>query len=413
MTYSPIPMIAFASSSRALNAARWLMIAMVVALLVSPPVANLAQLLLVLLVLASSELRGRAVRACRQPLVMGALVFYLVISIGVFYSIGSQSEALSMWEGWRKLLLLPLGVALYDEARWKLRFVQVLVGASTIGALLSYFGWFTHTAFPLPDPELGVVIRNHATQGMIFGVAAFAAATLALRPEGGTAARLVLGACALLLVANIALITSGRSGYIVLLACSLALVTGRLFYGRATVKSVLFAVGALGLVVALLATSSLARQRITQALDEMQTYEQEQTLTSMGLRMFFWKNTAVMIAERPLFGYGTGAFEEAYRRQIKGRSGMAGTVTGDPHNQFMKIAAEQGLAGLAVFLAFLAAALAQRPSTPYRLLGLGVLAAWCVTRLANSHFSTFSEGTFIYLWLGVLLANETSAYRTS
>ena len=37
-------------------------------------------------------------------------------------------------------------------------------------------------------------------------------------------------------------------------------------------------------------------------------------------------------------------------------------------------------------------------------LSVGVLLAWCGTSLFSSHFSTFTEGRFIYLWLGVLLA---------
>jgi len=403
-------MIASFSASRSLNAARWLIIVMLVALLFSPPVTNLAQLMLVLLVLASSELRSRVVCACRQPLARGALAFYIVLSIGVFYSIASWNDALSMWGGWRKLLMLPLAMALFDEPRWKLRFVHVLVGVSAVCALASYYGWLTHTLFPMPEPEFGIIIRNHATQGMIFGVAAFAAAALALHPGSSAAKRSLLGACALLLITNIALVTSGRSGYIVLLACSFVLVAGWLFTSRkVTAKTVLLAVGAFGLIVAILALSSPSRQRITQAIEEVQTYRQAQDVTSMGIRMFFWKNTIPMIKERPLFGYGTGAFKAAYQRQINGQAGVAATFTSDPHNQFLKIAAEHGLIGLAVFLIFLASTLTQRPSAPYRLLGLGVLAAWCATSLANSHFSTFSEGTFVYLWLGALLANEADS----
>jgi hypothetical protein len=54
----------------------------------------------------------------------------------------------------------------------------------------------------------------------------------------------------------------------------------------------------------------------------------------------------------------------------------------------------------------------QQPITfPYRILGLAVMIAWCVTSLANSHFTTFAEGTFIYLWLGSILAAEENPQR--
>jgi len=126
----------------------------------------------------------------------------------------------------------------------------------------------------------------------------------------------------------------------------------------------------------------------------------------MGIRMYFWKNTLELIKEKPLLGYGTGAFESAYREHISKQTGVAATITSDPHNQFLKIATEHGLFGLFVFFAFLASSLRQKSSAPYSMLGLGVLCAWMATSLANSHFSTFSEGIFIFTWIGVMLANE-------
>jgi hypothetical protein len=67
------------------------------------------------------------------------------------------------------------------------------------------------------------------------------------------------------------------------------------------------------------------------------------------------------------------------------------------------------LLGLGVFLALLAVLFRQRGAPPpYRLLALGVLAAWCATSLFNSHFSTFAEGRFIWLWVGACLAAAQS-----
>ena len=128
----------------------------------------------------------------------------------------------------------------------------------------------------------------------------------------------------------------------------------------------------------------------------------------MGIRMVFWKNTIQMLKNRPLLGYGTGAFKTGYQQQVANQSGVEATVTADPHNQFMKIVGEHGILGLAIFIGFLISAYQQRASRPYQLLGLGVLSAWIATSMANSHFSTFAEGSFIYIWLGAMLAKENS-----
>jgi hypothetical protein len=44
-------------------------------------------------------------------------------------------------------------------------------------------------------------------------------------------------------------------------------------------------------------------------------------------------------------------------------------------------------------------------------LGIGVLLAWCATSLFSSHFSTFTEGRFIYIWLGIMLASESNKMK--
>ena len=393
----------FVEDSRTLTTARWLIIAILVSLLFSPPLTNMAELLLVLLVCFSSELRVRVARACRQPMVIGALAFYVVLSIGVLYSMGNQSMALSMWGGWRKLLLLPLSVALFDNVRWKSRLAMTLVVVASVCALASWIGMLLDKGVYLYPP--GIIVRNHATQGMLFAVAAFTAATFAVRETAGRRGLLVVSA--LLLVANVVFVTPGRSGYVVLLVCGLIWAVWLLFADRRPSMRLALVILLVQIaVIVAMVLSPVARQRIEMGVKEMQTYQQARTETSMGVRMFFWKNTLEMIRERPVFGYGTGAFEDAYRHQVVNRSGVAATVTSDPHNQFLKIAAENGLTGLAVFIVFLLSALYQRPSNPYRVLGLGVLAAWCATSLFNSHFSTFSEGLFFYLWVGAMLAGE-------
>lgn len=400
-----------ATESRPLAAARLLVIGILLALMFSPPVANLLQVALVALVLACGELRSHLLRALRQPMVAAALALYLVTCIGVLYSLGSGAEARAMWAGWRKILLLPLAAALFFTPEAKLRLAYSFIAVATLCAIASFVGAGTGYVFPVPEKVPGIVVRNHATQGMLLAVAAFSAIVLCVFRRGlELRHRLVLVACALLLVGSVAVVTSGRSGYLVLLALAASLAVGAAARTRHPVRnSVVLGAGLLALTAALLASSPLARQRIDQAVQEMQSYTRSAELTSMGVRMFFWKNTLTMIERDPWFGTGTGGFEAGYRALVAGRPGVAGTVTSDPHNQYLKIAAEHGLVGMAVFLAFLLSAFVQRTTLMFRVMGLGVLLAWCATSLANSHFSTFAEGSFIYLWLGAMLARDDQA----
>lgn len=394
---------------RALQAARLLVIACVIGLMFSPALANTAELVLFILMLGVGALRRRLWLALRQPLVTGALAFYAVMLLGLTYTAADWPVAFGMLHGWRKILLLPIAVALFDEVRSKLALLQVFVGIAAGAALVSFGGAILGSgpAIGATDLAIGIVVRNHAAQGMLFAAAAFGAAALVLMETGRR--RWGWAALALLLVANVVLVTPGRSGYIVLLASTATLGMGWVVIRYGSAWRALAAGGVLAtLLLGALLASPVARERIDLAVNEVVDYRQAREITSMGIRMHFWRNAVSLIEQRPFIGWGTGSYGPVYEREVAGREGIAGVVTNDPHNQFLKIAAEHGLLGLGVFLGFLLMALRQRPRAEFRMLGLGVLGAWCATSLANSHFSTFVEGSFLYLWLGVMLANESA-----
>ena len=403
---------------RAVTIARGLVIASFLTLMFSPPVTNVLQAILFGVCLASGEVRTRLWAARRQPLVAGALLFFAILVLGATYSVAGLQEGFGMVWGWRKLLMLPIAAALFTGARDKGRLLQVFVLAATIVALVSFGLVLARVGLTryAGNSEPGVLVRNHATQGMFFAMAAFGGAALALFPALGETwlRRRLWAAAALVLAANVVLVTPGRSGYIALLAAAVCLGAGwALSRGMSLLKAGAVTLCVVAVLGAALALSPLSKRRIEQATSEMQTYSEAKELTSMGIRVYFWQNTVSLVRQRPLLGWGTGGFEVAYTKEVAGRPGLAGLGTSDPHNQFMKIAAEQGLLGLAVFVGFLLMALRQRPALHFRLLGLGALAVWCATSLANSHFSTYAEGTFIYLWLGAMLAFDPRDSRVA
>lgn len=385
--------------------ARGLLIAVMVAMLFSPPLTSLLEVTLYLVVLGSSDLRARFVRAARQPLGALALAFWAVTAIGLAYSIAPWKEAFGIWLSWRRLLLLVIGLAVFGDLAWKRRAAWTLVGVATLAALASYAVAFLDIGFRYFLP--GIILRTPPTQGMTFAVAAFAAALLLRHTAVSRGVRLLLAVSCALLIANVIFITTGRSGYVVLIVCTVAYALDWL-KGRgvsAMQRVALASVVALA-VLAVLAASPIVRQRIEVGVIQLETYDHGVELSSMGERVYYQANALALIAERPLTGHGTGSFEAAYTRLVAGRPGREGLKVHDPHNQYLNIAAQHGLPALALFAALLVAAFRRPCAPPWRVLGLGVLAAWCFTSLFSSHFSTFGEGRFIWLWLGICLARD-------
>lgn len=385
--------------------ARWLLAAVMVAILVSPPLTSLLELLLYALMLGSGDLRARLLRAVRHPLGATALAFWVVVGVGLAYGIAPWEEALATWFSWRRVLLLVFGLALFDDRAWRLRLAWLLIATTTVVAVASYAAVLLDYGFR--HYPAGVILRAPPLQGMLFSVAAFVAILLLRYSVASLRVRVLLATGAALLVLNAVYVTPGRSGYAVLIVLGLALALDSIRHrGLTPLARVGWITGALALSLGLLASSPLVRERMKLGVDEIGTYQEGSAVSSMGERVVYMRNALALIADRPLIGHGTGSFPTAYARLVEGRSGREGLKIHDPHNQYLNIAAQHGLIGLAVFLAILVIAFRTRPPSVYGFLGLSVLAAWCVTSFFSSHFSTFAEGRFIWLWLGVCLARD-------
>jgi O-antigen ligase len=383
--------------------ARWLVILELIALLISPPLTNLFELTLFGLFIFNPQLRDRFMTAMSQPMVKATLLFYLILLIDTTYSIESWKESLGSFWGWRKIMILPISVALFDETAWKDKLGIIFAKALTFAALLSYVSKFlqfqVHHSYPI-----GIIIRNHATQGIMFSIAAFCfALLLTFKTETLTKVqKWFYSLSVLILVSNVVYITPGRSGYLALVVLSLTLLLTYMYMQKKFIVPLLV----IALIPLILLSSANVKQRVSQGVNEAEQFQTKAEATSMGIRMVLWNNTIKLIKERPLFGYGTGAFEKAYTPKVENEPKWKQDIKHDPHNQYLKIATEQGLVGLAFFLWMIFSFFKQDVDTTHRLLGIGVLLVWCGNSLFSSHFSTFSEGRFIFLWCGVMLANK-------
>jgi O-antigen ligase len=391
---------------KTLDLARWLLIGLSITILFSPFLSNVIEITLFGLFIFNKDLRARFWRFKNQPLLLASGLFIFLLSIDCFYSVAPLKETLESLWGWRKILLLPLGLVLFNDPLWKNKFAYSLmtfVGIVSLFCMLFYF-----LELNVRGQEPGVLIRNHATQGMIFSVTLFLMSVFLLFKKHILSIRRlwVLGLM-LNILSVLVYMTPGRSGYLAFIVMTVYL--GYLLFREKLYKmlSVVFLLSS-----TLLLSSPLVQDRIELGVKEMQHVDPTNIeSSSMGMRMVLWKRTIELIRDRPLLGFGTGGFEEAYSQKIKDNPDWEKNIMHDPHNQFLKIWVEMGMFGLIIFLSMLASSLFQKSSKMYLHLGIGVLLAWCATSLFSSHFSTFTEGRFIYIWLGIMLASESNKIK--
>jgi O-antigen ligase len=124
------------------------------------------------------------------------------------------------------------------------------------------------------------------------------------------------------------------------------------------------------------------------------------TLVSGGLELF---------GKRPLEGYGSGSFETEYKRHAKASAASAANATSASHTIPITVAAEQGIIGLAVYVALLLAAFVVlfrgAGRSPPR---IAVAACFAALVLHTWIYADFLEDPFTWtlLALGVALSRQ-------
>jgi O-antigen ligase len=369
-----------------------------VAILVSTSAAVIIEVLLYLTILTSRDLLQRLYAIRHQPMIRLTLVWILVLAASCLYTIAPREDLIDILSSWRKLLLLPMAAAFFGDILWKQRAVHTLF--ITLCVLLLVSSGFWALDLNVSKYQGGIIVANHAAQGMVFAVCLLLGLWQAREYRHVPIKMGVCLAMAVVAFLNIVFITPGRSGYLAMMA----IVSGYILFSISGLKKCLVFLLLILAMASTLAFSPLARERIEMGLAEIKSYRDSPQLTSMGARMVAWETTLRLIAEKPILGYGSAAYVEAYRRTIAGRSGWQGEVIKDPHNQFLRILVEHGAVGLFFFLLFIGSFFFQPVPRRFRVLGLCVLLTWCATSLFSSHFTTFLEGRFLMLWLGIFLS---------
>ena len=383
--------------------ARYLILIELILILFSTALSNLIEITLYSLCLLTPSIRKEIYNNSKQPLFKASLALIFIIFISTFWSIAPLNSAFGELWGWRKILLLPISLALFCDAKYKDKAINIFLIFTSIICIISLWNIFV-------EKENGILIRNYATQGMIFSVSLIVFLNkLLLSYKSLNSLKKITYFCLIPIFALGILNIQGRSGYLALIVMVLTSLIIYMYKYKSKWKFIISSLILLVLMSAIF-SSKIVLQRVELGINEIKDtlYREGDGNSSMGIRTNMFILTIETIKENPIFGLGNGSFETEMANKTKNMKNK-GLALHDPHNQYLKIIAEFGIIGFAVFVYLLISATKQRPEknySNYKEIALIVLAAWIATSLFSSHFSTFTEGRFIYLWLGIMLASQ-------
>ncbi|MBM4206481.1 MAG: O-antigen ligase family protein [Gammaproteobacteria bacterium] len=325
-----------------------------------------------------------------------ALALYICFFIGLGYSSAPSDEAFSVIRKYRELTFIPLIACFFTDDRTRLWAWRAFVVASVITLIGSYLmdlgllDMNRHKSFSL---------KSRITHSIFIAFFMFYCGHKALDDNKN---RILYGIALLLGTYNLFFVVEGRTGQLVLMLL-VPLFAGQRF-GK---KGLLCAMLAIILFATLFIRFSDKLVRIQEGFANTLTYlnkTPEKQRSSMGRRYLLWENSAAIIAEKPLLGHGTGGFAEAYEQVV----GNKKIISYNPHNEFLLIAAQLGLAGLCVYLGFLYSQYRMSKILPdqEKWLAQGMLLTLMTTSLFNSPFLDHTEGHWFAVMIPLCLSGD-------
>ncbi|MDP3715791.1 MAG: O-antigen ligase family protein, partial [Burkholderiales bacterium] len=307
------------------------------------------------------------------------------------------------------LAFIPLFAYFFRDPETRQQGLWVFAGSLILMLLLSFmikFGVIGQGAIILGSDLSPVVFKFRITHNLLMAFAAFMFALMALE-AGMRRDRIIWGILALLAAINVTLMVEGATGYVVLGLLALLLILIRLPARIAMAAMVaLFAISAI-----LVTVPGPLSQRVASLAGEVRNWSPDTAArhSSAGFRLEFYSNTLRIVADHPLTGVGTGGFPDAYAEQVRGTAMVA---TRNPHNEYLHIAAQIGLVGLAAMLALFAVQWRAARHLPTRLethLARGLVVTIAAGCLFNSFLLDHAEGLFFAWMTGLLYAGLKSS----
>lgn len=382
---------------------RWLVIALA-ALFFLFPMSKTIYSLPLLAVIVLAFVQGHPSqwweRLRQTPLLWLPLALYVLILLHAPMSPADPSAIQEHLRKYARLVFLALiFLVLVGHERRQRIALNAFAAAMAITVILTWARVFW------PHPRLGVpgqaVFGDYITQNIMvafFTLVAFQRA----RQSSGRWGRIAWSLLVVLAVASITHQSVGRTGQVLLFAAWASYIVLTLRGTRLTAALVCLALGAM----IAYASSDHLRSRFQLAVTEARNAEAD-PFSSIGHRLHNYKTTPRMIAQKPLLGYGTGAFHKEICRFLD-KPETCPVYERHPHNQFLFFAADHGLLGAALYLAFVVglfvtAIRSQAPlSSRVLLFAFGTLLL--INSLINSPLYSSRESQFFAFIGAVLIA---------
>ena len=383
--------------------ARSCAIALGVSIPISVALDNILLALILFFWFVAGDYRKKLASTLANPIAVAALALFGLFLVGATYTSGYPGDELDMLGKYLDLAFVPIFVNLFRDAQARRRAWLALAFALMLTLVISYLariGVISDNLLVMGDRSNPVVFKQYLTQSVMMAFATLLFTQLA-RATQSINWRYWWSAMGLLAAINVALMSQGRTGQMILVA--LLLYLAHTIWPR---RTVLMAAAIAAVVIgALISGAGGIHGRFSEALDEWHNWKPgEAAQTSVGQRLEFYRNSLAIVREHALIGTGTGSFTREYAGQV---AGTAMTATINPHNEYLNIGVQLGAIGVLALLYVFFCEWRWAPMLPTeseRHLARGMVITFAVGCLFNSLLMDHTEGLWFAWMTGLLFA---------
>ena len=327
------------------------------------------------------------------------LIALIWILISMLWSIGSMEEQWKYFYGHSRIIWIALIYYLLNTKERALIVLKWLIYGQILVVLISWLLWAgVEIPFTKISQDKGVVFTSRIEQPVM--------TTLVLivfwnfreyfkNLWGRYITRIVI----MIMLLNILIVTTGRTGYLVFIAAISVEIFRKLpiNWRWTALLSPLF------LTTILLAVSPTFHDRSMEIINNTEQYYKNGSNleTSEGQRLDMWKISLSAIIKAPILGYGVGSMQNVYKNE----GGLIKGGVSQPHQQYLFWWVEFGLIGLLIMLSFfyILANKSKELKVEAKSALISVSLVLFLMGLANCPFFGVGMGEFFFLLIAALL----------